>query len=97
MRPNSQAPALKSHTGGTHTSVITRALEPQSFSRARPHAFDARIMASATKAMKTFVANHLFLQYRNRTEILFFYALSLAFETNGSYSYGSMNRMWRSQ
>jgi hypothetical protein len=34
--------------------------------------------------MKTFVANRLLPQYCTRTEILFFYAQSLAFETNHS-------------
>jgi hypothetical protein len=97
MRPNPQAPAHPSHTGGTDPSVITRALETQSFSRAQPHVFDARIMAPRTKAIKSFIANHSFLQYRTRTEFHFFCAQSLAPETIHLPLYGSMNTMWRSQ
>ena len=93
MRPNSQTPAHPSHTGGTNTSVKTRALESQTFPRSRPRLFDARIMAPRIKAIKSFIANHPFLKYRTRTEILFS-AWSLALETNNSHSYDSMKTMW---
>jgi hypothetical protein len=94
MRLNSPATAHPSHQGGADTSGITCALKSQSFSRARPHLFDGRIIASGTKDIKTFIANHLFLQYRTRTEI-HFSAQSLALETNSSHPHDSMSTMWR--
>jgi hypothetical protein len=94
MHPNFQTTAYPGDTGGGDSSVITRALRGQSFLRAQPYLFIGRIRAAG---MKTFIANRSLLQYRTRTEIHFFCALSLAFETNGSYSHGSMNTMWRSR
>jgi hypothetical protein len=93
MHPNFQTTAYPGDRGGVDSSVITRALRGQSFLRAQSYRFMGRIMAG----MKTFIANRSLLQYRTRTEIHFFCALSLAFETNGSYSHGSMNTMWRSR
>jgi hypothetical protein len=93
MNPNFQTTAYPGDRGGVDSSVITRALRGQSFLRAQSYRFMGRI----TAGMKTFIANRSLLQYRTRTEIHFFCALSLAFETNGSYSHGSMNTMWRSQ
>jgi hypothetical protein len=94
MRPSSQAPAHPSHKGGTDTSVITRALDSQSFSHTRRRLFDARIIASGLEAIKSFIANHPFLQYRTRTGIHFFCAQSLALETNNSHTHDSMSTMW---
>jgi len=70
---------------------MTRALRGQSFSRTRPYLFVGRIMAAR---IKTFVANRLLPQYRTHTEILFFYAQSLAFETNHLHTHDSMSTMW---
>jgi hypothetical protein len=81
MHPNFQTTAYPGDRGGADGSVITRALRGQSFLRAQSYRFMGRIMAAGTK---TFIANRWSLQYRTRTEILFFYAQSLAFETNHS-------------
>ena len=89
MRPNFQTPVLPTHTGGT----ITRALESQMCPRSQLHLFDARNMVSRIKAIKRFIANHLFLQYRTGTEILFS-AQSLALETNRLHTHDSMSTMW---
>jgi len=93
MRPNSQTAVHPSHTGGTNTSVKTRALESQTYPRSRSCPFNARIIESGIKAIKSFIANHLFLQYRTRTEILFS-AQSLALETNHLHTHDSMSTMW---
>jgi hypothetical protein len=92
MHSNFQTTAYPGDRGGADSSVITRALRGQSFLRPQPHRFAGRIMGAG---IKTFIANRWSLQYRTPTEILFFYAQSLAFETNGSYSHGSMNTIWR--
>jgi hypothetical protein len=97
MHPTSPAPPHPSHKGGPDTSVITRALRGQSFSRARLHPLVGRIIALGIKTIKTFIANRVLLQYRTRTEIHFFCAQSLAPETNNSPSRGSMNMKWRPQ
>jgi hypothetical protein len=94
MHPNFQTTAYPGDRGGADSSVITRALRGQSFLRAQSYRFMGRIMAAG---IKTFIANRWSLQYCTPTEIHFFCALSLAFETNGSYSHGSMNTMWRSR
>jgi len=91
MHPNFQTTGYPGDRGGADSSVITP-LRSQSFLRAQPYRFMGRIMAAGTK---TFIANCSLLQYRTRTELHFFCALSLAFETNGSYSHGSMNTMGR--
>jgi hypothetical protein len=86
MHPNFQMAAYPGDRCGTDGSVITPALGAQ------PYLFMGRKTAAR---IKTFIANHGSLQYRIPTEIHFFCELSLAPETNGSYSHGSMNTMWR--
>jgi hypothetical protein len=92
MHPNFQTTAYRGDRGGVDPSVITRALRGQSFLHAQLHLFVGRIMAAG---IKTSIANRWSLQYRTPTEIHFFCALSLAPETNGSYSHGSTKTMWR--
>jgi hypothetical protein len=92
MHPNFKTIAYPGERGGADSSGITRALIGQLSLRAQPRLFVGRIMAAG---IKTFIANRSLLQYRTRIEIHFFCALSLAFETNGSYSNGSMDTMWR--
>jgi hypothetical protein len=92
MYSNFQTTAYPGDRGGMDSSVITRALIGQSSLRAQPYLFVGRIMDAG---MKTFIANCWSLQYRTPTEIHFFCELSLAFETNHSPLYGSMNTMWR--
>ena len=94
MHPNFQTTAYPRHRGGADRSVITRALRGPSFLRAQPHLSVGRIMAAE---MKSFVANRFLLQYCTDTEILVFYAQSLALETNNSHTRDSMSTKWRSQ
>ena len=92
MHSNFQVTAYPFDRGGADSSVITRAL--RGLLGAQPYLFMGRIMAAR---IKTFIANRWSLQYRTLTEIHFFCELSLAFETNHSPLYGSMNAKWRLQ